>query len=154
PSNFPVNLFIINTLHQWSTDAGTTELLALADPAPTMPTEVEGMFAAMLLVISIVALSQFALYYWRSVLAGVAAQPVSGRVLEAARVANGTVSDNDFDTFAGLHDLTPDLQLNAESLGLVRYYVRAIEAIETLFASVPAVAAWGQRERAVCARYV
>jgi hypothetical protein len=119
-----------------------------------MPPEVEGMFAAMLLAISIVALSQFALYYWRSILAGVAAQPVSGRVLEAARVENGTVSANDFDTFAGLHDLTPDLQLNAESLGLVRYYVRAIEAIETLFASVPAVAAWGQRERAVCARYV
>ncbi len=33
------------------------------------------MFSAMLFLISIVALSQFALYYWRAVLAGVAAQP-------------------------------------------------------------------------------
>ena len=40
--------------------------------------EAEGMFAAMLFAISIVAMAQFALYYWRSVLAGVAAQPVSG----------------------------------------------------------------------------
>jgi len=118
-----------------------------------MTGEVEGMFAAMLLVISIVALSQFGLYYWRSVLAGVAAQPVSGRVLEAARV-NGTVSANDFDTFAGLHDLTPELQPNAGSLSTVRFYVRAIEAIDSLFgAAVPSIAAWSQRERAVCARY-
>jgi len=113
------------------------------------------MFAAMLLVISILALSQFALYYWRSVLAGVAAQPVSGRVLEAARVNGGTVSAADFDTFAGLHELTPDLQPNANNLWPVRLYVRAIDAIEFLLGSaLPAVAAWGQRERAVCARYV
>jgi len=44
------------------------------------------MFSAMLLAISIVALSQFGLYYWRAVLAGVAAQPVSDRVLVAAQV--------------------------------------------------------------------
>src|SRR5207245_2140132 len=37
------------------------------------------MFSAMLFTVSIVALSQFALYYWRAVLAGVAAQPVSDR---------------------------------------------------------------------------
>jgi hypothetical protein len=111
------------------------------------------MFAAMLLVISIVALSQFALYYWRSVLAGVAAQPVSSRVLEAARV-DGSVSAADFGTLAGLHDLTPELQPNAGSLASVRFYVRAIEALELVFGSlIPAINEWGQRERAICARY-
>jgi hypothetical protein len=35
------------------------------------------MFAAMLFAISIVALTQFGLYYWRAVLAAVAGQPVS-----------------------------------------------------------------------------
>jgi hypothetical protein len=113
------------------------------------------MFSAMLLVISILALAQFGLYYWRSVLAGVAAQPVSGRVLEAAHVRSGTVSATDFDTFAGLHDLTPDLQPNASNLSTVRFYVRVIEALDSLFGSaMPALAAWSQRERAVCARYV
>jgi hypothetical protein len=112
------------------------------------------MFSAMLLVISILALSQFALYYWRSVVSGIAAQPVSGRVLEAAHVAGGSVTARDFDTFAGLHDLTPDLQPNASSLSTVRFYVRVVEALESLFGSaMPAVAAWSQHERAVCARY-
>ncbi len=34
------------------------------------------MFAAILLSVSVVALTQFGLYYWRAVLAAVAAQPV------------------------------------------------------------------------------
>lgn len=112
------------------------------------------MFAAMILTISVVALSQFALYYWRSVLAGVAAQPVSDRVLEAARVNGGNVSARDFDTFAGIYELTPQLQNSRSGLLWVRLYVSAIEALETLFGSmVPSVAVWGQQERAICARY-
>jgi hypothetical protein len=112
------------------------------------------MFAAMLFAISIVALSQFALYYWRAVLSGVAAQPVSHRVLEAARVEGGSLTASDFATLAGLHDLTPDLQPQRSGLSLVRLYFRAIGAMEAVFGgSLPSVAAWGQRERAICARY-
>ena len=108
------------------------------------------MFSAMLFTISIVALSQFALYYWRAVLAGVAAQPVSERVLAAARVEDGRLTSNHFDTLAGLHDLTPDLQPSAGGLGLVRFYYRAVE----LFGKyVPGLAEWSERERMICARY-
>ena len=39
------------------------------------------MFAAMIFAIAIVALFQFALYYWRAVLTGVASQTVSNQVL-------------------------------------------------------------------------
>ena len=78
------------------------------------------MFAAMLFTISIVALAQFGLYYWRAVLSGVAAQPVSDRVLWAAHVENGRVTSQHFETLAGLHDLTPDLYPNRGGLGLVR----------------------------------
>ena len=39
------------------------------------------MIAALLLVISMAALAQFGLYYWRAIVAGIAAQPVSGRLL-------------------------------------------------------------------------
>jgi hypothetical protein len=112
------------------------------------------MFAAMLFAISIVALSQFALYYWRAVVAGVAAQPVSHRVLEAAHVEGDSLSAKDFATLAGLHDLTPDLQPERGGLSLVRLYFRAIGTIEVVLGgSIPSVAAWGQRERAICARY-
>jgi hypothetical protein len=113
------------------------------------------MFAAMLFAISIVALTQFALYYWRAVLAGVAAQPVSDRVLAAARVENGRLLPQHFQTLAGLHDLTPDLQPHRGGLGLVRLYYRFVEGLDTLLGRhFPVLAAWSERERVICARYV
>jgi hypothetical protein len=108
----------------------------------------------MLFLISIVALSQFALYYWRAVLAGVAAQPVSDRVLVAAQVENGQLTPQHFRTLAGLHDLTPDLYPNRGGLGLVRLYYRLIEGLDSLVGNkIPAIAAWSEHERVICARY-
>jgi hypothetical protein len=118
------------------------------------PLRGEGMFSAMLFTVSIVALSQFGLYYWRAVLAEVAAQPVSDRVLAAAQVEDGRLTPQHFLTLAELHDLTPDLQPHRGGLTLVRLYYRAIEGLETLFGKqLPAVAAWSERERVICARY-
>jgi len=112
------------------------------------------MFSAMLLAISIVALSQFAIYYWRAVLAGVAALPVSDRVLIAAQVENGRFTPEDFQTLAGLHKLTPDLDLNGSGLGLVRLYYWVIEGLDAFFGKkIPAFAVWSERERVICARY-
>src|SRR5258706_5098837 len=112
------------------------------------------MFSAMLLAISIVALSQFALYYWRAVLAGVAAQPVSDRVLVAAQVENGRLRPQDFQTLAGLHDLTPDLHLNRSGLGLVRLYYWVIEGLDSFLGQrIPSFAVWSEHERVICARY-
>src|SRR5467141_4775602 len=91
-----------------------------------------GMLSAMLLAISIVALSQFAVYYWRAVLAGVAAQPVSDRVLVAAQVEGGRLTPQDFQTLAGLHNLTPDLHPNSSGLGLVRLYYWVIEGLDVI----------------------
>jgi hypothetical protein len=112
------------------------------------------MFAAMLFAISIVALSQFALYYWRAVLAGVAALPVSDRVLAAAHVENGRLLPQHFETIAGLHDLTPNLQPTRGGLGLVRVYYRLVQGLGMLFGKqLPVLAAWSERERVICARY-
>jgi hypothetical protein len=108
----------------------------------------------MLLAISIVALSQFALFYGRAVLAGVAAQPVSDRVLVAAQVENGRLLPKHFRTLAGLHNLTPDLYPNRSGLGMVRVYYRVIEGLDALLAKkIPAFAAWSESERIICARY-
>jgi hypothetical protein len=112
------------------------------------------MFSAMLLAISIVALSQFALYYWRAVVAGVASQPVSDRVLVAARVENGRLTPQHFQTLAGLHDLTPDLNPNRSGLGTVRIYYRFIEVLDAILGKrIPAFTLWSERERSICARY-
>ena len=112
------------------------------------------MFAAMLFTISMVALSQFALYYLRAVLTGVAALPVSDRVLAAARIENGRLLPQHFDALAGLHALTPNLEPHRGGLGLVRAYYRLVGALDVLFGkSMPLLAAWSERERAICARY-
>jgi hypothetical protein len=112
------------------------------------------MFAAMLFAISIVALTQFAAYYWRAMLAGAAAQPVSERVLAAAGVQNGTVTGQDFPALVGLHNLTPELRSGGSGLGLVRAYYRLVEGVSSVVGrSLPAVGAWSERELAVCARY-
>jgi hypothetical protein len=112
------------------------------------------MFAAMLFTISIMAFTQFALYYWRAVLAGVAAQPISNRVLEAASVKQGCLTGSDFGKLAGLHALTPVLDPRHRGLGLVSSYYRIVQSVGSLAgAYLPAVAAWSEREGAMCARY-
>ena len=113
------------------------------------------MFAAMLFAISIVALSQFGVYYWRAMLVGAAAQPVSERILAAAGVRNGKLTGEDFRALLGLHDLTPELRSGGKNLALVRLYYVLVEGIASLAGrSMPAVAGWSERELAVCARYL
>lgn len=108
----------------------------------------------MLLAVSIIALSQFAIYYWRAVLSGVAAQPVSSRVLEAARVNAGGFSAEDFTTLVSLHDLTPQLNADQGSMGFVRVYYRAIWWLGCASRRIaPSVSDWSIRERGLCARY-
>jgi hypothetical protein len=112
------------------------------------------MFSAMLFAISIVTLAQFALYYWRAVLAGVAAQPVSDRLLAAMSVENGSLTGRDFEKLADLHELTPDLNPDRGGLGLVCLYYNLIGAVSALASSrIPALAAWIEQERTICARY-
>src|SRR5690348_11227561 len=112
------------------------------------------MFAAMLFAISIVALSQFALYYWRAVLAGVAAQTVSGRVLAAANLEAHRLKGQDFEKLAGLHELTPELRPSGGGLTLVRAYYHIVEGLAALSgARMPALAEWCESERVICARY-
>lgn len=112
------------------------------------------MFAAMLFAISIVALSQFWLYYWRAVVVGVASQPVSACVLAAAGVQSRQVTGQDFDMFAGLHGLTPELNLRTGSLGGIRSYYRAISGLGWLTGvRMPSLGAWVERELTLCARY-
>jgi hypothetical protein len=112
------------------------------------------MFAAMLFAISIVALSQFAVYYWRAMLVGAAAQPVSERILAAAGVQTGQLTGEDFPALLGLHNVTPELRSGGNGLRTVRIYYALVDSMASLVGrSLPAVAAWSERELAVCARY-
>ena len=112
------------------------------------------MFAAMVFTISMVALSQFGVYYLRAVLTGIAALPVSERVLAAAHIEDGHLLPQHFAALAELHDLTPDLEPHRGGLGLVRVYYRFVQALGVLLGKhMPVLAAWSEQERAICARY-
>jgi hypothetical protein len=115
------------------------------------------MFATMLFTIAIAALLQFALYYWRAVLTGVASQPVSDRVLAAAHMEEGDFQSGDFGKLASLLALTPELKSGnsgKNGLGLVKAYYGLLESMGAAFATMsPAVVNWSERERVLCARY-
>ena len=112
------------------------------------------MFSAMLLAISTVALAQFAVYYWRAIVSGVAVQPVSEQVFAAARVKRSELRGEDFRSLAELHNLTPDLAAQTSGLGLVPLYFKLIHAVGKMAAGrVAALAEWAESERVLCARY-
>ena len=112
------------------------------------------MFSAMLFAIAIVALLQFALYYLRAMLTGVACQPVSRRVFEAAQVAEPALSGDDFGKLLSLHALTPQLEGGRTNLLPVRCYYATVQKLSRLFGGIsPALAEWTQRERLLCARF-
>ena len=112
------------------------------------------MFSAMLLTISVVALSQFAVYYWRALVVGVASQPVSERLLEAAHVNDGELTAQHFQVFAELHELTPDLRPGFRGFGLVRMYYHGLQTFGKLAGRFSqSLVEWTERERVLCARY-
>jgi len=108
----------------------------------------------MLLAIAVVAMGQFALYYWRAVFTGTASLPISSRVLEAAHVDEMSLCGNDFEKLASLHQLTPELKEGKSGLILVRAYYQMIRRAEALFGGIsPMIASWGEKERLLCARF-
>ena len=87
------------------------------------------MLSAMLFSIATVALCQFALYYWRAVLTGVASQPISSRILEAANVEEQLLSGDHFRKLADLYALTPELRGKGGGLGFVGVYYHLLERL-------------------------
>lgn len=112
------------------------------------------MFSATLLAISILALAQFAAYYWRAIVAGIAAQPVSGQVLAAAHLETATLRGEDYLSLVQLHNLTPDLGRRSSGFGLVPLYFQLTRGIDALARGrFAAIAEWAESERVLCARY-
>ena len=113
----------------------------------------EMMFSAALLSIAVVAMGQFAVYYWRAVFTGMASLPISSRVLEAAQVQEESICGNDFEKFASLLNLTPELKESKGGLGMVKAYYSLVQRAEAVFASFsPMMAGWAEKERMLCAR--
>jgi hypothetical protein len=105
------------------------------------------MFPALILAISIVALLQFALYYWRAILAEAVAQSVSEEVRTAAHIERVDITGKDFEVLSAIHHVVT----GSGGLGFVPLYYRMVD---TIGATVPFIATWAEREKLICAHYV
>ncbi|HXN25442.1 MAG TPA: hypothetical protein VOA41_22140 [Candidatus Dormibacteraeota bacterium] len=103
------------------------------------------------------AFAQFGVYYWRAIMVGLAAEPVSA-ALAAAGLPPSAVDGSVFPTLVGMHKLTPCLSEGSGGRrgGLlpVSVYFHFVHSLaRTVGLRFPRVAAWTQREMTLCARY-
>jgi len=109
------------------------------------------MIPAIILTVSVAAFVQFALYYWRAVIAGIAAQPISDRIRTAAGITALQIGARDFRSIVSLHDLSPDLRgPNGSFIGVRAYY----SMVEKLGSLIPPMSTWANTEMLTCSRYV
>jgi hypothetical protein len=109
------------------------------------------MTAAILFCISIVALGQFGLYYWRATIANTSRQQVSDRVRIAAGIQTPSATSRDFRAILNVLELTPDLGGSGSAYRAIRAYYVAVEKIGSL---IPAVTGWAETEMDTCSRYM
>jgi len=108
------------------------------------------MIDAILFCFSVVALGQFALYYWRASIANTVTRQVSDRVRVAAGISTTSVSSRDFRAIMSVRDLTPDLKGRGRKYRAIRTYYLVVEKIGHL---IPLAADWADAEMAMCSRY-
>jgi hypothetical protein len=109
------------------------------------------MIPAIIFAVSVVAFAQFALYYWRATISGIAAQAISDRIRVAAGITHDGIGAQDFRSILILKDLSPDLRGPHGSFAAIRAYYAVVEKLGSI---VPAMASWANTEMATCARYV
>ncbi len=112
------------------------------------------MIAALILVVSLVGLGQFALFYLRAILVSVAAQPLTGRVQALSGLAGGPVRGEDFAKLLMLHEICPELKPEKSRLKPVQLYYSLIQAMSRLGAThLTLFASWASAELDTCAQY-
>src|ERR1700730_17674758 len=107
------------------------------------------MIAAILFMVSTVALVPCGLSYWRAIISGVAIQPISDRIRTAAGITAPQIGAQDFRSILSLHDLSPDLRGPNGSFFGVRAYYSMVEKLGSL---IPALASWANTEMLTCSR--
>jgi hypothetical protein len=113
------------------------------------------MIAALILVMSVVALAQFAVAQWRSMWMTVATQPLSDYLQAATGIADGAISASDFDLLVRTSEqLLPASQERNVWLREVSIYYRVIRAIDAICTKhFAGTAKWAKCELVACSRY-
>jgi hypothetical protein len=108
------------------------------------------MIGAIIFTVSVVAGGQFAALYWRAMIRGVAAQPISDRIRVATRITDRAVAAGDFRSILGVYDMAPDLCGPGNTLSTIRSYYWIVEKLGAL---APAFKSWAEGEMTTCSRY-
>lgn len=108
------------------------------------------MVPVFILAVSLVALAQFGLYYWRATISAVAAQAISDRIRLAAGITH-VIGAQDFRNILILNNLSPDLRGPNGTFRAIRLYYSAVEKLRGM---VPGISRWADAEMATCSRYV
>jgi hypothetical protein len=109
--------------------------------------------AALIFVVSAIALLQFFISYCRSLIAASMKQPLSEEVRDVAGIP-ATASGDDFVRVLQLVQLCPDRPEDRGDLRAVGAYFRLLNIIRATVARViPALVAWTEMERNQCAYF-
>jgi hypothetical protein len=108
--------------------------------------------AAFMLVISVAAMVQFAVFTWRAGLLRVAAEPLPGEA------GDNLLNQNDFEDASTIQEICPALSASSvPNLRPVRLYHSVLSALQTVGSFVVPTSSewlgWTEREMALCTRY-
>jgi hypothetical protein len=99
-----------------------------------------------ILTVSVAGGAQFFLGYWRALLAGMAAQPLSDKFFVASGFQRAAMQAEDFGRLLSLHRLMPDVKSQPNTVWRLRVHYFAVR----MFRALPAVGGWAQKEMATC----
>jgi hypothetical protein len=112
------------------------------------------MIAALIFVISLVALFQFFVLHCRSILAYSRRVELSDRIREVTGLTGRDLSAGDFDRLLQLVRLCPERGDDRREIRVVGAYYVLMDVVERMSRSiVPGVAAWTEGERQGCSYF-
>jgi len=113
------------------------------------------MIAALILVMSVAAIAQFAVAQWRSMWITFATQPLSSSLQAATGIAGDAIGAKDFELLVQTSEqLCPSPEERNIWLREVRIYYRMIRTLDNVCAKkITGLSEWAQREMKTCSRY-
>jgi hypothetical protein len=106
------------------------------------------LLSKLILVASIIGGAQFFIGYFRSMVASMAAQPLSEKFFVAAGFKSAAMQADDFSRLMSLHRLMPDVKTLPNSARRLNVYYSALKMIS----GVPVVGKWAQDEMAMASQ--
>jgi hypothetical protein len=99
-----------------------------------------------ILVASIIGGAQFFIGYFRSMMASMAAQPLSEKFFVAAGFKSAAMRAEDFASLMSLHRLMPDVKTLPNSTRRLNMYYSVVK----MLGGMPGLGGWAQNEMSTC----